>query len=188
MTQPTIWLVNPPILFLYVAAVAMVLLLRSANDRICSSSSKEKPMPPVVIVALTLVSNLLGVASLVLLANALSSPTRWSMLALPLLVLIVRYGRIIYREPKKRPASATALAGSTAGLVTGGWLFMRNIVTTEPIASVAIRRQRRDGPPPKAAGTRGAGRSQASSWSCSISSPSRSSSACTPCSRGRPRS
>jgi hypothetical protein len=136
--QPTIWLVNGPILLLYVAAAVMFVLLRSANDRICSASSKEKPMPPAVIAALTFVSNLLGAASLVMLANALSSPTRLSMLALPLVLLVELYGRAIRREPENRLANGTALAGSVAGLVTGAWLFMRNAATADPLSHAAV--------------------------------------------------
>jgi hypothetical protein len=137
-SQPTIWLVNGPILILYLAAGAIVYLLCSANDRICSASKKESPMPPAMVVLLTLVSNLLGVATLVLLANALSSATRLSMLALPLLLLLEHYGMIMYRAPRERGTAAATLGGSAMGLAIGAWLFMRNAVTTEPVARPII--------------------------------------------------
>jgi hypothetical protein len=137
-SQPTIWLVNGPILALYLAAGAIVYLLSAANDRICSSSQKETPMPPAMIALLTSVSNLLGVATLVLLANALSTATRLSMLVLPLLLLLEHYGMIMYRAPRERVIPASTLGGSVAGLAIGAWMFMRNTAVAEPISRVTI--------------------------------------------------
>ena len=136
--QPTIWLLNGPLLLLYVAATALVVLLSEANTRVYSASSKDKPMPPAVIVVLTLASNLLCVASLVLLADALSSTTRLSMLLLPLLMLFERYVRTVRREPQKKNESAYALIGSVAGLLIGAGLFMSKAVTTEPFSRVTL--------------------------------------------------
>ncbi|HEX4047978.1 MAG TPA: hypothetical protein VH309_09100 [Elusimicrobiota bacterium] len=136
--QPTIWLVTGPIVFLYLAAAAMVYLLREANDRICSTASKEEAMSPAVIVLLTLVTNLLCVATLVLASNALSSSLRFSMLALPLILLVERYGMIVLREPARRGAAIAGLGGSVAGLAVGAWMFMRGVTAAEPIARVTI--------------------------------------------------
>jgi hypothetical protein len=137
-TQPTIWLINGREIALYLAAAAIAYLLCKAHDRICSSSSKEEPMPPAMIVALTSVSNFLGVASLVLLADALSSSTRLSMLAFPLVLLIEHYGVMMYRSPKERVTPASTLVGSVAGIAIGAWLLMRNAVTTEPVSHVTV--------------------------------------------------
>jgi hypothetical protein len=137
LKQPTIWLVDGPILLLYVAAAALVFLVREANDRILSSSPKEAPMSPLVIALLALVSNLLCVASLAALANALSSATRLSMLALPLFLLIERYGARLYRRPRDRSAAA-APGGALLGLAAGARLFMRRSATAEPLARVKV--------------------------------------------------
>ena len=138
LEQPTIWLVNGPILVLYLAAGAIVYLLCLANDRICSASKKEKPMPPAMIVLLTAISNLLGVATLSLLAGALSTETRLSMMALPLLLLLEHYGMIMYRAPRERTTAASMLGGSFAGLAIGAWMFMRNAAMAEPIERVIV--------------------------------------------------
>ena len=136
--QPTIWLLNGPVLALYLAGVAMVFLLCAANDRICSSSKKETPMPLAMIVLLTSVSNLLGVASLSLAANALSTATRLSMMALPLLLLVEHYGMIMYRAPQERASAASRLGGSAAGLAIGAWMFLRGAAIAEPVSRVAV--------------------------------------------------
>ena len=138
LAQPTIWLVNGPVLVLYLAAGALAYLLCAANDRICSASKKEKPMPPALIVLLTSVSNFLGVASLALLAGALSTPTRLSMLALPLLLVLEHYGMMMYRAPRERATAASTMGGSVAGLVIGAWAFMRNAATAEPVSRATV--------------------------------------------------
>jgi hypothetical protein len=135
---PSIWLINGRVLFLYVAAVALVYALREANDRVCAASSREKPLPPALIVLLTAVSNLLAVATLVLCANGLSTPTRLSMLALPLAVLLDRYGRLLYLAPSRKRDPLAALAGSLAGLAGGAWLFMRSVAGPEQVLRTAV--------------------------------------------------
>ena len=137
--QPTIWMVSGPVLVLYVAAVGMVLLLRAANDKLCAARSKRKAVPPAAAFLLALVLNFLGVVILVLLASALSVATRLSMLALPLLLLVERYGMKIRRgDPRQRRVPALALAGSVAGLLMGAFFFMRAATTSEPVARVAV--------------------------------------------------
>jgi len=122
---PAIWLIDGPVLFLYVAAVALVFAVREVNDRICTASSREKPVPPAAVLLLTGVSNLLAVATLVLCAHGLDAAPRLSMLAFPGAVLLDRYGRLIYRAPSRKRDPVSGLAGSLAGLAAGAWLFMR---------------------------------------------------------------
>ncbi|HAM35193.1 MAG TPA: hypothetical protein DEB40_12975 [Elusimicrobia bacterium] len=136
--QPGIWFVSGFVLLLYIAAVAIVFLLIKINDRMGFGSSDEEPLPPAAIVALAFVSNLLGVSAIVLLADALSTGVRLSMLALPLLLLIERYGMRIRREAAKWRVHGSALAGSAAGLAAGAWLFMLKRATTEPLRHAVV--------------------------------------------------
>jgi hypothetical protein len=135
---PTLWLISGPILCLYIAAAAATLVLRVINERAYTAPSQDKPMPPAIIALITFVSNFLIVASLVLLGNALSSATRLSMLAVPLILLGERYVRIIIKEPEKRYASAYALGGSVAGLLAGAWTFMRQVSADDALAHAIL--------------------------------------------------
>ncbi len=134
----TIWLVTGPIMVLYLAAGTIVFLLCEINDRICSVTDAKTAQPSAVTALLSFVSNLLGVASLILLATALDSPTRLSMIIFPFCVLFLRYGNIIERQPLLRAPPAAALGGSASGILLGAWLFMRHGVIHEPVTRVPI--------------------------------------------------
>ncbi|MFI5362585.1 MAG: hypothetical protein ACHQ49_11500 [Elusimicrobiota bacterium] len=131
-------MLSGPVLVLYVAAAAIAFVLLEANDRISAASGKEKALPPALIALLTFVSNLLGVVSLVLLANRMSTGARLTMLGVPLLLVVERYGLILWREPQKRGAAAAGFAGSVAGLFAGAVLFLRHAASAEPVAHVSV--------------------------------------------------
>ncbi|HXT00316.1 MAG TPA: hypothetical protein VN915_06550 [Elusimicrobiota bacterium] len=136
--MPAVWLISGPVLFLYVVAIASIWALREANDRICTASSREKPLAPAAVVLLTAVSNLLAVATLVLCARGLETTPRLSMLAVPAAVLLERYGRLIYRAPSRRRDPVSGLLGSLGGLAAGAWLFMRASAGPEQVVRAAV--------------------------------------------------
>src|SRR3569832_1030162 len=136
--MPSLWLIDAPTLFLYVAAVFLVYAVCEGNDRVFTASSREKPLPSAAIFLLTAVTGLLAVATLVLCANGLATAPRLSMLALPVAVLLDRYGRLIYRPPSRRRAPVAAQGGSQGGLAAGAWLFMRRVSGPERVVRAAV--------------------------------------------------
>jgi|GEM_PF-2420601 len=133
--HPTIWLVNGAVLFLFALAPTLALFLCAANDRICVGSAATSRQPPFVIALFALVTQFLGVGTLVAAGNALSTTTRYSMLVLPLALIGQRYVAASLRKIADRESAGPALAGCLAGLALGAVLFMRHAVRTEPITT-----------------------------------------------------
>jgi len=135
---PTLWFLNGPLFLLYLIAALIVYVLCVINDKVSISPRRQKPLSPAVIAGLAMISNILGIVTLVAVAAAMSNATRLGMLLLPLVILGFRYYKVIRRTPHKWRAPAAGLGGSVAGLAIGAWLFMRNEAAPEPVGHAVL--------------------------------------------------
>jgi hypothetical protein len=134
--QPSVWSISGPILVLYIAAAVILLLVREANVRV-GASTKEDPLSPAVMAGLAFVSNLLGMATFVMIARALSSSTRLSMLALPAALVAGSYLMGMGRKAE-RAGLAASLLGSLAGIAAGAWFLMRSTLSNDAVSAAAV--------------------------------------------------
>lgn len=127
-----------PALVLYVVAVALFVGIVSANLRVIEALTEgSKARKPAIAAAFTLlitfVSNLIGAATIALLAKNSGTAARMSMVALPLLLVIERHGRSAVKDQKDRGAHLAGLFGSVAGLASGAWLLLRGVAVQEQV-------------------------------------------------------
>lgn len=138
-----VWALSGPVLILYVAAVAIFVAILSANLRVILALTEgARARTPGVAAAftlfITLVSNFIGVATVVLLGQTSGASPRLSMLAFPVLLTAERHIRHAARHARVRGAHLAALAGGLTGIAAGGWIILRPAVSAEPIARAVV--------------------------------------------------
>ena len=136
---PTVWAVSGPVVLLFIVAAAILLAVREANLRfgVIPSAADDKPLHPLLITGLTLVANLIGVATLVLIGRKFHTGTRLSMLILPILLVLERFLRLLWADRKRTTTYLSGMIGSVAGIVLGGWLLMRG-AAADTLTKVAV--------------------------------------------------
>lgn len=141
-----VWALSGPVLILYVAAAAIFLGILSANLKVIVALTEgaraRTPRAAAAFTAfITLVSNFIGVATVVLLGQTSGASPRLSMLALPVLLLAERHVRHAVRHARVRGAHVAGLLGGLAGIAAGARLILRPAMSDEPIARSVVSGQ-----------------------------------------------
>jgi hypothetical protein len=138
-----IWGLSGPALVLYVVAVALFVAIVSANLRVIEALTEgAKARKPAVAsgfaLFITFVSNLVGAATIAVLARTSGTSARMSMVALPLLFVAERHLRAAIKDVKDRTVHLCALTGSVAGLLAGAWFLLRGVVGQEQVRHAEV--------------------------------------------------
>lgn len=129
-------------LFLYAAAVAIFYVVMMGNVRMIEDRSgtgdTRKGWAAAIIVLVTSASNFIAAATVALLGKMFAIPTRHTMVAVPLLLLVERHLRLAIASPKGRRTQAFAVAGAAAGMAAGAAVFLGSDVAQKTIARALI--------------------------------------------------
>lgn len=130
------------ILFLYAAAVAIFYAVMIGNVRMIegrpAADNRRTGWAAALIFLITLGSNLIGAATVALLSKVFAIPSRQSMVAAPLVLLLERHIRLAIASPKDRRNHAFALAGAAAGMLAGAAVFLLADVPQETFKRALI--------------------------------------------------
>lgn len=130
------------VLFLYAAAVAIFYAVMIGNVRMMegrpAAHDRRTGWAAAFIFLITLGSNLIGAATVALLSNVFAIPSRQSMVAAPLLLLLERHIRLAIASPKDRRNHAFALVGAAVGMLAGASAFLLADAPQETIKRALI--------------------------------------------------
>jgi hypothetical protein len=129
-------------LALYVAAAAILYIVMIGNIRVFDSGREAgKPIggkPALLNSLVAMGSNFVGVATIAMLSKLSSIPSRRSMVAVPLILLVERHVRLAFFSPKERSNHVYAAAGAAAGMLAGAVALLHPDAPQETIARALI--------------------------------------------------